>query len=215
MNNINKPIYNIKEFNILQVINNRLKHNITNIQRECDLLVKNKKEISIKRKEGEWSNDGAKKLVNILNENNDWMYGWTQKENWKNFLILYDSNIMYNIPDKLPTLYNIINDYKNNFNVVGLSLLEPFSDIPYHNDVDTHIENDRLVYHFNIYIPNDYNNLGKSIISLWDKNNKVNIIEQKTGNHLIFDNSYNHSVKHNNPFYRLILFCDIKVSKMK
>jgi hypothetical protein len=214
MSQINKPIYNINEFKYLKEINKRLLDNLILIQEECDKVVKDMNEIHIKRKEGEWSNDKAHELVDNLSNKNEWMYGWTQKDNWKNFLILFNSNIMYNISERLPTLYNIINDYKDKFNVVGLSLLEPHSTIPYHYDVDTHIENNRLVYHFNIFVPNDYNNKGKSIISIWDKNDVRTDIEQLTGNHLIFDNSYYHSVNHDNPEYRLVLFTDIKVSEM-
>lgn len=212
---MNKPIYDISEFKYLQIINNKLKDNINLIQEECDKVVKDMNEVKIKRKEGEWSNDKAHELVDNLSNKNEWTYGWTQKDNWKNFLILFNSNIMYNIPEKLPTLYNIINEYKDKFNVVGLSLLEPHSTIPYHYDVDTHIENNRLVYHFNIYVPNDYNNKGKSIISIWDKKQVRKDIEQKTSNHLIFDNSYYHSVVHDNPEYRLVLFTDFKVNKMR
>ena len=214
MSQINKPIYNISEFKYLREINKKLVDNIILIQKECDKVVKDMNEIKIKRKEGEWSNDKAHELVDNLSSKNEWMYGWTQKDNWKNFLLLFNSEIMYNIPEKLPTLYSIISEYKEKFNVVGLSLLEPHSSIPYHYDVDTHIENNRLVYHFNIYVPNDYNNKGKSIISIWDKNNIRTDIEQRTGNHLIFDNSYYHSVLHDNPEYRLVLFTDIKVSEM-
>ena len=212
MSQINKPIYNISEFKYLREINKKLVDNIILIQKECDKVVKDMNEIKIKRKEGEWSK--AHELVDNLSSKNEWMYGWTQKDNWKNFLLLFNSEIMYNIPEKLPTLYSIISEYKEKFNVVGLSLLEPHSSIPYHYDVDTHIENNRLVYHFNIYVPNDYNNKGKSIISIWDKNNIRTDIEQRTGNHLIFDNSYYHSVLHDNPEYRLVLFTDIKVSEM-
>jgi hypothetical protein len=211
---MNKPIYDISEFKHLQIINNKLKNNINLIQQECDKVVKDMNKIKIKRNEGEWSNNKAHELVDNLSNKNEWMYGWTQKDNWKNFLILFNSKIMYNISEKLPTLYNIINEYKDKFNVVGLSLLEPYSTIPYHYDVDTHIENNRLVYHFNIYVPNDYNNKGKSIISIWDRNQVMKDIEQKTGNHLIFDNSYYHSVIHDNPKYRLVLFTDFKVSEM-
>ncbi len=212
---LNKPIYDISEFKYLQEINNKLIDKLTEIQVECDEVVRDMNKIQIKRNAGEWSNDKAHELVDNLGNKNEWMYGWTQKDSWKNFLLLFNSKMMYNIPEKLPTLYNIISEYKDKFNVVGLSLLEPHSTIPYHYDVDTHIENNRLVYHFNIYVPNDYNNQGKSIISIWDRNNIRKDIEQKTCNHLIFDNSYYHSVIHDNPEYRLVLFTDFKVSEMR
>ena len=147
------------------------------------------------------------------------MFGWTQKENWKNYLLIYNGNMMQDIEDKLPSLYKILNKHKHRFNVVGLSLLEPNSKIPYHYDVDTNYENNRLVYHFNIYVPNDYNNMGTSILKIFERDiyqyHNPTIIEQKTGNNIIFDSSYYHSVDHNNPKYRLILYTDIKVSEMR
>jgi len=216
---MNQRIFNISDFKILKQINSELVLDLKNIQNECKILINNINKITIKRKEGDWSNENAIQFVENLKKENKWMHGWTQKDNWKNYLLIFNGYMMDDIQEKLPCLYKILNKYKDKFNVVGLSLLEPNSKIPYHFDADTEYENNRLVYHFNINIPDDYNNQGKSILAIFQK--KINdidnptIIQQQTGNHIIFDSSYYHMVQHLNPEQRLILYTDIKVSEMR
>lgn len=212
-------IFDINQFSILKKINSELLLNLKPIQNECNVLVNNINDISIRRKEGDWDNNDAIKFVDNLKKENKWMHGWTQKDNWKNYLLIYNGNMMDDIQEKLPILFNILNKHKNRFNVVGLSLLEPNSNIPYHFDVGTEYEKNRLVYHFNINIPNDYNNKGKSILRIFNRDlynleNPIQI-EQVTGKHIIFDSSNYHQVQHLNPDQRLILYTDFIVSEMR
>lgn len=212
-----KHIQSIELFPYLKKIHKKLNDNLKQIQEECFKVINkiNNQNLNdtFKRKNGHWSDDVAKNYINKLNEKNKWIYGWTQKNDWVNYTILYDKQIMNDIKDKLPTIYKIIEPYKNKFNVVGLSLLKPHGEIPYHYDVDTNLENNRMVYHFNIYCPNDYNNKGKSILKVYKNYNTPTSIEQKTGNCILFDASYYHSVVNDNPDYRLILYTDFIVSE--
>ena len=195
--------------------NIELNENLKQIQNECKIIYKKyDKNNTFKRQSGNWTNDVANNYFKELKKNNKWVHGWTQQDNWINYLIVHNGEVMNDIQDNLPTLYNILKPYFNKFNVVGLSLLQPNSEIPYHFDVDTNLENNRLTYHFNIYCPNDYNNKGKSILKIYNKNLKPTVIEQKSGDYNIFDPSFYHSVDHNNPEERIILYVDFNVKKM-
>jgi hypothetical protein len=207
-------IHSIESFPDLKKITNKLNENLKQIQEECDAVYNNNdKDVAFKRKEGNWTNDVADNYVNELKKENKWVHGWTQKDDWLNYLILYNGEVMDDIEKKIPTIYKILKPYFDKFNVVGLSLLLPNSKIPYHYDIDTNLENNRLTFHFNIYCPNDYNNKGKSILKIYN-NFKPTVIEQKSGGHVIFDPSFYHSVDHDNPEYRLILYTDFNVKKM-
>jgi len=212
---MNKFIYDVNKFKILKIINNDLKSNIKSIQIECNNLILNMKQINKKRNaDGEWDKVKSNNFVSKLKQNNEWILSWTEDHNWKNYLLIHEGEMLNDIKKNLPTLYNLLNKYKDKFNLVGLSLLEGNSTIPYHNDGNTTLKLNRLVYHFNILIPSDYNNLGDSIITIYDNNGIGKNIKQKTGESLVFDSGYYHCVINSNPNYRLILYTDFKVDQM-
>ena len=72
---MNQKIFNISDFKILKQINSELVLDLKNIQNECKILINNINKITIKRKEGEWSNENAIQFVENLKKENKWMHG--------------------------------------------------------------------------------------------------------------------------------------------
>jgi len=210
----NRIRYNIEEFPRLVKLNEALKADLESIQKECISVLSGIDKIAFKRVAGNWTNKTAHEYVKKLEDNNSWIQGWTADDDWLNYLIVYNRRFMPDADEKFPVLYKLIKPHLDYFNVIGLSLLRPGGKLPVHVDPDTTFEKNRLVYHFNIYCPNDYNDGGKSNLYIYRGIFKETI-EQKTGNHLVFDSGYKHSVDNNNPENRLILYTDFDVRKSR
>jgi hypothetical protein len=200
--------YDVSEFPGLIYLTNTLKEDLDKIQKECLDFMKKPKKVKINRETGKWSDDkDFEKNIQQLRESNEWVYGWTNDNKWLNYLILSKGEFMPDVQHKFPALYEALYPHRHGFNIIGLSVLAGKSDLPQHTDPDTTFENGNLAYHFNIYCPGDYNDSGKSIITLDEGITKENI-EQKSGNYLIFDPGYVHSVENKNDDQRIILYSD-------
>lgn len=208
-----KVQHDIADFPGLIYLTNTLKDNLSNIQKECLDFVNKPKKVKITRETGKWSDDVEfEAKIQQLRESNEWVYGWTDDNKWLNYLILSKGEFMPDIQQKFPALYEALYPHRHGFNIIGLSVLAGESSLPQHTDPDTTYENGNLAYHFNIYCPRDYNNGGKSVITLDEGINKE-VIEQQTGNYLIFDPGYVHSVKNDNKDQRVILYSDFDLEK--
>lgn len=191
-------IYNLKEFPAFYYLHDVLDENHNYLTDFCQNLIKNKQSKGNKRESGVWTGNDADEFVKSLDD--EWIYGWTNNDDWLNYLIIYKNNFMNYISD--PKIKQILDPIKDCINVAGFSFLKPNGVIPPHNDPDTTYKKGRLAYHFNIF-GND------SKITINGKK-----LDQNPKTSLIFDSGFIHSVN-NGPNQRLLLYIDFNTEEAK
>lgn len=198
-NSKNKYVYNINNFPIVNRMHNDLMNNFNQIVIESKELLKDK--INNNRKAVEiYYGDvySGTKIKSIINGS-----GWTIWDNgrkdWYQYPIVYNSKMLLQTKNMIPTIYKIIEPYKNNLHSLYVSILQPNGSIDKHYDGD-HVNKTLgkkiLSYHLYLDAP------PTSIIGVHDKE-----YIQKTGEYFIFDNTKLHWVKNNSNYYRIAIVC--------
>jgi hypothetical protein len=193
----NNSIYYLSEFPVFQYLHDQCNQKYIPLLDYCQKVIHDKNISKLKRENGVWIGDQADTLVQNMNDR--WIYGWTNDDNWLNYLLVYNGHYHY-IEDE--TIIQILDPIKEIINVAGLSLLKKNSIIPQHRDKDTTYDLGRLVYHYNIF------GQGSEITIDGKK------IKQKPKTSIIFDSGYEHSVK-NGPRDRLLLYIDFDIKKAR
>lgn len=191
-------IFNVNEFPAFSYLHDKLNENYEYLINYSKNIIQNKQLSNVKRKSGIWVGNKADEFVKSLND--EWIYGWTNNDDWLNYLIIYKQNFMNYINDE--TIKQIFDPIKDCINICGFSLLKPNGIIPPHNDPETTFNKGRLAYHFNIFGDNSKINI----------NNKIMTQNPKTS--LIFDSGFTHSVK-NSSSERLLIYIDFNINKAK
>jgi hypothetical protein len=201
-------LHDIKNYNKLNMLTDTLKTNIHKIQKESMDVFNKKTEHIIKRENGIWKGQKAKKFAETIKNKNiyTWITGWSGDHNWLNYPIIYDYNFLPNVKNIMPNLCKYLDNIKSEIFVCGLSVMAPYSKIKEHVDSNVTFSKGSLVYHFNILCPDISHDTNESIITI---NNKK--IIQETGNALLFDSEYPHSVNNNSNMYRIILYMDFRI----
>jgi hypothetical protein len=203
----NSAIYDYNRYPELRILSAKLKANLSKIQKESVSVLLEKPILNQKREEGTWIGEDAEKYVVTLKNQDAWILGWTQDDDWLNYPIMHDGEFFNYALKSLPTLCYYLNTVKNQVHIAGLSVLKPYGKIRPHIDSDQTYDKGLLNYHFNILCPEDTH---KSILTINGKE-----IVQKTGNAILFDAGYKHSVDNKSDEYRIILFLDFKHAKSK
>ena len=200
-------IYNHNYYPELRRLHFVLKNNIVKVQKESIDTLLNKPKTLQRRSENQWIGDAGDNYAKSLKNNDAWIHGWTNDDDWLNYPILYNGEFYKYALKSLPTLCLYLSEIKDCVHVAGLSVLRPHGKIRPHSDVDQTYVKGLLNYHFNIKCPDKDK---KSILTI---NNKD--IVQETGNSIMFDAGYLHSVDNKADDYRIILFLDFKHPKSR
>lgn len=194
----NNSIYYLSEFPVFQYLHDQCNQKYIPLLNYCQKVIKNKEISKMKRENGIWIGDQADQLVQNMSDR--WIYGWTNDDNWLNYLLIYNKQYHHFIEDEV--ILQILNPIKDIINIAGLSLLKKNGIIPQHRDKDTTYDLGRLVYHYNIF------GQGSEITIDGKK------IKQDPKTSIIFDSGYQHAVK-NGLHDRLLLYIDFNVEQAK
>lgn len=196
-----KIFYSIDDFPKFKLLNDNWKIIKDEIPK-FDEMTLNKK---LQRNIGTWDTDHNQELLRLVNENVDWVTGWSK--NWFHYPIIYMGKPIKNIEKILPKTYNILKQLPS-IHVAGFSLLKPNSTLGWHAD-ETGKETSSLAINFGL-------DCDDSVLHVRDKNNPNNIwkIRQKNNDFIIFDSNYEHQVVNSSKTnYRVILYIDFKTNK--